>query len=75
MNTKEKAAFLVGMVRAFDASTWPTHFNVYDISAWRYRCEKAHQILDNQIFHDPMDIFVFMDIFDIENLVDDELRK
>lgn len=66
LSDREKAALLVGMVRAFKATRWPKHFNRDDKSQWLQRERLAKQLLDGGCFN-PFDHWTVI------RTVDDEL--
>lgn len=42
---REKAAFILGMVRAWEVAEWPDHFGAEDRDAWRDDAYKAIDVL------------------------------
>jgi hypothetical protein len=65
MTAREKAAFVIGMVRAFKASQWPRHFNREDIEQWTERAHWAQQMLDGGTFS-PVHAFKVLELYDDE---------
>lgn len=63
----EKAALLVGMVRAFSAVGWPPHFTACDRATWSQRSRWAVGML-NRTAYDPRRVR------EVCELVDDELE-
>jgi hypothetical protein len=54
LSDREKAAVIFGMVRAFEATRWPKHFNRDDKAQWRQRAKIASQMLTGGAFN-PLD--------------------
>ena len=48
---REKAAFIIGMVAAFESAGWPKHFNADDRGEWRQRATHAKQMLTGGVFN------------------------
>ncbi len=65
LTDRDKAAVIVGMVRAFQCGGWPSHFNAEDRSTWRLRCKFAIQMLGEGVFN-PLDAYSVLDLFDDE---------
>jgi len=66
LNDREKAAFIVGMVRAFNSGKWPKHFNKDDKAQWMGRAVWAHQILTGGAYNP-------FHVWKVREIVDDEL--
>lgn len=62
----DKAAFLAGMVHAFEAVGWPAHFSEDDIETWRQRRQWAMQGLSGGYFNPAHG-------WEVAALVDEEL--
>lgn len=45
LSNREKAAFILGMVKAFASSSWPNHFGKPDRDTWMQHEVWAHQAL------------------------------
>lgn len=68
MDHKQKAAFLIGMVRAFESAGWPEHFSEDDRAMWIKRAKWAAQMLTGGVFNP-------LNACDVLALVDDELQS
>lgn len=60
LSGRENAAFIFGMVRAFESGKWPRHFNKDDKAQWRQRARFAKQILTGGAYN-PLDVFAVVD--------------
>lgn len=65
LTDREKAAVIFGMVRAFEASNWPKHFNSDDKAQWRQRARIAKLMLDRGAFN-PFDHWAVVQTADDE---------
>jgi len=65
LTDRDKAAVIVGMVRAFKCGGWPAHFSADDRSEWRRRGEHAAQMLGEGVFN-PLDAYAVLSLFDDE---------
>ena len=61
----QKAAVIFGMVRAFEASAWPEHFDDDAIATWRLRGSLAEQMLCGGVSN-PLDAFAVIKLYDDE---------
>lgn len=66
LSDREKAAIIFGMVRAFEATTWPKHFNTDDKAQWRSRAKIARCILDGGAAVDSLGHWAVMSCADDE---------
>ncbi|TXH10213.1 MAG: hypothetical protein E6R03_15750 [Hyphomicrobiaceae bacterium] len=62
---REKAAFILGMARAFETVGWPQHFNDDDKRQWRGRAVWARQLLTGGVFN-PLHAWAVLELFDDE---------
>lgn len=60
LSDREKAVFLLGMVRAFRAGKWPKHFNKDDRAQWQQRERIAKQILAGGAYN-PLDVYAVVE--------------
>jgi len=68
LNDKEKAAFVIGMVKAFDTTKWPKHFSKDDKAGWNLRAKWAKQMLSGGAFNP-------MDVWEVRELANEELGE
>lgn len=61
LSDREKAAFILGMVKAFKVGKWPKHFNKDDRGMWESRGKVAEQILDGGAFN-PLHVWNVLDL-------------
>lgn len=67
-NEQEKAAFLLGMVRAFECVGWPDHFSADDRATWCERATWATHMLTGGAFNP-------WHAWEVVGLVDKELTE
>lgn len=65
LSNRDKAAVIVGMVRAFQCGGWPKHFKADDRATWRQRGKFAIQMLGDGVFN-PLDAYSVLELFDDE---------
>lgn len=65
LTDREKAAFIIGMVRAFMCGKWPKHFNADDKAQWIQRERYAQQMLNGGVFN-PQDAWAVIQCADDE---------
>lgn len=65
MNDNERAAFICGMVRAFEKVHWPKHFNRDDKAQWKQRAAWAAQMLTGGAYN-PIHVFKVRELFEDE---------
>lgn len=62
----QKAAYIMGMVRAFNAVGWPEHFDEDALTVWRERAHWAAQMLDGGAYS-PSHVWAVRGLFDDEH--------
>jgi len=68
ISAREKAALIIGMVRAFETNNWPKHFSKDDKTKWKIRARWGEQMLTGGCFN-PLDSWAVI------HLADNELRN
>lgn len=62
---REKAAFMIGMVRAFERTRWPSHFDEEDKSQWRTLAGLAYQMINGGVWN-PLHVLSVTSWYDDE---------